>query len=123
MYKCICDDMGLLVIANSFHQNSYPKAVIDSLQSGLALSMRSIVMMGTYVTATSLIAGLGATTLAASEILRQVIVLPLLIPVLWRQVARFRERENFHFSARIIIVWKGPGCTHMNLNFTFISFQ
>ena len=45
---------------------------LHTLQSGLALSVRSIVMMGTYVTATSLIASLGATTLAASEILRQV---------------------------------------------------
>ena len=42
------------------------------LQSGLALSMRSVIVMGTYVFATSLISSLGATTLAASEIMRQV---------------------------------------------------
>jgi len=43
--------------------------------SGLALSMRSVVIMGTYVFATSLISSLGAVTMAASEIMRQVFIL------------------------------------------------
>lgn len=42
-----------------------------ALQSGLALSLRSVIVMGTYVFATSMVASLGSVTLAASEIMRQ----------------------------------------------------
>lgn len=73
-----CTIYSMRLTLGKFHMYTWsPFYKLLSVQSGLALSGRSIVMMGTYVTATSLIAGLGATTLAASEILRQVFYLRL----------------------------------------------
>lgn len=52
--------------------NIFADQRLFALQSGLFLSLRSVILMGTYVFATSIIAGIGAATLAASEIVRQV---------------------------------------------------
>ena len=42
-----------------------------------ALAQRPLILQGTYVFATSIIASLGAITLAASEIMRQVFIISM----------------------------------------------
>ena len=46
----------------------------DHLQSGLALSVRNLGTMGVILYATTLVSRMGAATLAAHEIMRQVFI-------------------------------------------------
>ena len=47
------------------------------LQSGLSLSLRNVSSMVVILTATSMVTGLGAITMAAHEILRQVWIISI----------------------------------------------